>query len=292
MSYEPVDVYVKDQLGRIVPDVVVKVYNPNGSVFYAQQATSEEEGIASFLLPTQAYSMRFYKFRTTFSQPQLFTVLEAPETNSFNVVAEVLIPPVSLDARLCRCSGHFRNPDGSVREYLDMHFYPEFATSILEGAAVAPRTMAIRTDENGFAQIDLIRGGCYRVTIESLDNEERYIRVPDVSGANLPDVLFPVVDRVTFDPEGPFEIAEGEEIEVTTTIYDSAGATLHGTGQNDVDWTVSNTDLASVTVGEFKLTIRGIAAGSVELRAARRDQSIVRIPNTPIVGQPVAITIT
>ena len=291
MSYESVDVYVKDQLGRPVLGVIVKIFSPSGATNYAQQST-DETGKASFLLSTQQYSMRFYKFQTTFRHPQMFEVLEAPASNVFDVSCEVYVPPVSSDARLCRCSGYFRDIDGSVQEFLDMTFFPEFSSIVLEGAAVNPRKVALRTDENGYAQIDLIRGGCYRVSIESLDNEERYIRVPDLSSASLPDMLFAVVDRVSFDPPGPWEVAAGSELEVTPTVYDSAGATLHGTAQSDVDWTISNTDLASVGVGEFKLTIRGVAAGSVELRAARSDQSIVRIPSVAIAGQPVATTIT
>jgi len=291
MSYEPVDVYIKDQLGREMANVVVKIFNPTGSVAYTQ-GTTDAEGKVSFLLYTQQYSMRFYKFSSIFTQPQLFTVLEAPEINAFNVTAEAFVPPASTDGRLCRCSGYFRNPDGSPQKYLDMHFYPEFSPIVLEGSAVTPRKMLLRTDDKGYAQIDLIRGGCYRVTIEGLEQEERYIRVPDLSSANLPDVLYAVVDRITFDPAGPWTLAAGAELEITPTVYDSGGAVLHGTGQGDVDWTVSNTDLANVSTGEFKLTLRAVAAGSVELKATRRDQSIIRIPDEPIEGQPVALTIT
>lgn len=291
MGYEPVDVYVKDQEQNPVSDVIVRIYSSNGGVFFTQQVT-DETGKASFLLFTQQYSMRFYKFQVTFAQPQLFTVLDAPNSNVFDVAAEVLHLPVASDPRLCRCSGFFRSPDGSPQKYLDMHFYPEFSPVLLESAAVVPRVMAIRTDDDGYAQIDLIRGGCYRVTIEGMENEDRFIRVPDLSGANLPDVLYPVVTRVTFEEEGPYEILAGGEIELTPTVYDSAGTVLHGTGQNDVDWTVSDTDLASVSVGEFKLTVRGSTAGSIELRAARRDTSIIRIPSLPVSGQPITITIT
>lgn len=291
MSYEPVDVYIKDQLGNPVPAVTVRIFNAAGSVFFTQGVT-DTNGKASFLLFTQEYSMRFNRFSTGFEQPQLFTVLEAPSLNSFNVLCEVFNFPVSGDSRLCRCSGYFRNPDGSPQTYLDMHFYPEFGPMILDSAMVTPRTMVARTDEDGYLQLDLIRGGCYRVTVEGLDNEERYIRVPDLAGTNLANILLPIVSRVTFDPAGPYALTVGLEIEVTPTVYDSAGVVLHGTGQNDVDWTVSDTNLASVSVGELKLTIRGNSTGSVELRAARRDRSVVQIPDTPISGQPLAITIT
>lgn len=291
MSYEPVDVYLKDQFGAAVVGVIVRVFNTAGSVFFTEQ-TTDDDGKASFLLFTQEYSMRFYKFRVTFPQPQVFTVVEAPEINAFDVVAEVLVPPVANDARLCRCSGHFRDPDGSVQEYLDLHFYPEFSPILLEGSGVVPRKVTTRTDANGYAQIDLIRCGRYRVTIEGMEHEERSVRVPDLAGCNLPDLLFAVVKRITFDPPGPYEIAVGDELEVTPTIYDSAGAELTGTGQSDVNWSSSDTDVLSLTVGQTVLTLRGVAAGSAELKAERSDQSIIVIPSTPIVGQPVDVTVS
>lgn len=291
MSYEAVDVYVKNQLGEPISGVIVKVFPAGSGVSNTQQIT-DDDGKASFMLFTQQYSMRLYKFGATFPQPQTFTVLEAPTLNAFDVVGETFTLPASTDARLCKCSGWFRSPDGSPRKYLDMHFYPEFAPIVLEGSAVTPGKIAIRTDEYGFAQINLIKCGQYRVTIEGLEREERYIRVPELLSANLSNMLYAVVDRVTFDPEGPWTIAAGDELEITPTVYDSAGVVLHGTGQDDVDWSVSDTTIASVGVGEFKLTIRATGAGSLELRAARKDQSIIRIPDVPIAGQPIATTIT
>jgi hypothetical protein len=129
------------------------------------------------------------------------------------------------------------------------------------------------------------------VTIEGQDNEERYVRVPDLVSCNLPDLLFAVVKRVTFDPAGPYELAAGTELEVTPTVYDSAGAVLTGTGQSDVDWSSSNTDILGLQVKESTIVLRAIAAGSAELRAARRDLSVIVIPNVAVLGQPVAATI-
>jgi hypothetical protein len=291
VSYEPVDVYLKDQQGNPISDTVVRVFNPAGTVFFTQQ-TTDVDGKASFLLFTQDYSMRFYKFRATFPQPQMFTVLTAPNLNTFDVKGEVFYPPVANDPRLCRCAGYFRDPDGTSQQFLDLHFYPEFSPIIVDQAGVMPRKSVIRTDEQGYAEIDLFRGGCYRVTIEGQDNEERYVRVPDLASCNLPDLLFAVVKRITFDPPGPWTIAAGAELEVTPTVYDSAGAVLTGTGQNDVDWTSSATSVLGLQVKETTIVLRALEAGSAELRAARRDQSIIRIPNVAVDGQPVAVTVS
>lgn len=290
MTYENVDVIIKDQFDRPVEAVIVRVFNPDGSVFFTQQ-TTDADGKASFLLYTQQYSMRFYKFQATFPQPQMLEVLEAPAVNVFDVAAEVFVPPISSDARLCRCSGYFRDPDGSVQEYLDLQFYPDFSPIVMDSAGVVPRKASIRTDANGFAQIDLIRGACYRVTIEGMEHEERFIRVPDTSSANLPDVLYAVVKRVVFSPPGPWTLNTGEELDITPTVYDSAGAVLTGTAQADVTWRTSDMSVVGLSIKETVLTLRAIAPGSANLTAERTDQSIIVIPNTPVEGQPVGITV-
>lgn len=281
--------FVKDQLDQSLSGVIVRIFNPTTHVPYTQQET-DTNGQASFLLEPGNYEMRFYRYRTTFSQPQFFEVV-ADQLNQFDVSAEVFIPPISNDARLCRCSGLFRNPDGSAQAYLDMSFYPDFAPILLEETGVVPRHVNIRTNEDGYASIDLIRGGCYRVTVEGLDNEERYVRVPLLASTNLPDLLFPVVERIVFDPAGPWTIAVDAELEVTPTVYDSAGAILAGTGQNDVDWRSSDLDVLGLQVKQTTLVLRGIATGSAELRAGRRDLSIIVIPSIPIAGQPIAVTV-
>jgi hypothetical protein len=290
MSYEGVDVYVRDQNEASVEGVIVRIYNTTGSVLFTQ-ATTDADGHAGFLLATQQYSMRFYKAHTTFQQPQLFTVLEAPEVNAFNVAAETFTPPVSNDARLSRCSGFFHNPDGSPQRYLDLHFYPDFSPIVVDGIGVIPRKVITRTDEDGYVEIDLYRGAKYRVSVEGMESEDRFIRVPDQASTNLPDLLYPVVDHIIFDPEGPYSLNVGDELELTPVVYDSAGATLPGTGQADVEWRSSNMDVLGISVTETVVRLRGVAVGSAELRAARKDLSIIRIPDVPVEGQPLPVTV-
>lgn len=290
MSYEPVDVYVKNQNDAPVESVIVRVFDATGSVFFTQ-ATTDADGHVGFLLSTQQYSMRFYKQHATFKQPQLFTVLEAPEVNAFNVAAETFVPPVSNDARLCRCSGFFRNPDGSPQAYLDLHFYPDFSPIVVDGIGVVPRKAITRTDEDGYVEIDLYRCAKYRVSVEGMENEDRFIRVPDTSGTNLPDLLYPVVDHIIFDVDPPYEVTAGGELELTPVVYDSAGTPLTGTATADVEWTSSDQNVLGVSVTDTVVRLRGIATGSAELRAARKDLSIIRIPDTAIEGQPLTVSV-
>ena len=290
MSFEPVNVQVADQMSAPVPDVMVKVYNADGTVFFSQ-ATTDPEGKAGFLLETLDYSMRFYKFQVGFSQPQLFSVLPAPGPNTFDVVAEPFDPPVAQDPRLCKCSGFFRDLDGSAKCNLDMHFVTQFDPVILDDAAIITGERHVRTDENGFACIDLIRGANYIVNIEAVGAfQPRCVSVPDLAGCNLPDLLFPIVEKVVL-PGAPYALTVLGTQEVVPEVYDSSGRPLEEIA-SDVVWKMADPTIASVITSGNKLTLKGISAGTTQLTAERKDQTIIKIPNTPIEGQPVDVVVS
>jgi len=300
LSFEPVDIHVADQMGSPIEDVLVKVYDPTGTTFYTQ-ALSNAAGIASMLLETLDYSMRFYKFQAGFTQPQQFTVLAAPETNSFNVLGEPFVLPIATDPRLCRCSGYFRDLDGSPKRYLDIHIIGQFDPILLDDAAVVSEEKHLRTDEKGYAQIDLIRGAKYWGRIESLGaamttdgsaTDLRCISVPDQASTSLPNLLLPIVGKVVPVPAGPYVLTVGGEITVTPKVYDSAGVLLEGTANADVQWKSSDGAILKVTVAQDTLVLRGIAPGTAQLLAERKDSSIIKIPNVPITGQPVDVTVS
>jgi hypothetical protein len=291
VSFEPVDVYIEDTKGDPVQGVLVKIYDPTGTTFYTQ-AISDENGAASFLLETLSYTMRFYKFHTGFTQPQHFDVLPLPERNVFDVLAELFELPIATDPRLCRCSGFFRDVTGAPKQWLDMHIVAEFQPILLDDTAVVTEEKHIRTDENGYVQVDLIRGANYYVNLEAMGsaNLRRLCQVPDAASANLPDMLFPRVDRIVFSPD-PINVPVGGTLDVVPTVYDSAGRPLIGTASADVRWTMEDSTIASVGVMTDKLVLRGNLAGSTHILATRVDNSIVKIPDTPIEGVPMDVTV-
>jgi len=293
MSFEPVDFFITDKTAMALPvvGVLVRIYSGTGAVFFTQ-ATTDINGQASFLLETQDYTARFFKQQVSFSQPQLFTVLETPEINKFDIKAEVLVPPIATDPRLCRASGFFRNLNGSPKQWLDIHFIARFSPILLEGAAIFGERVEIRTDADGYACIDLIRCAQYDATVENLEDRARCVSVPDASSVNLPDLLLPVVGSVMFDPPGPYALVIGTDITITPTVMTSDGRPLEGVGTADVQWSMLDPTIAVVLPTATTLVLRGLVAGTTELRATRNDQTIIRIPNTPIQGQPVAITVT
>lgn len=293
MSLESVDVYIKDSLhGDPIPGVIVRVYSSDGATFYTQ-VTTDAFGLAAFLLDSDnsPYQLRFYKLHVSLPNPKYITVLSAPvapQTNVFDVVADLVAPPTATDPRLCTAYGFFRRPDGTPAANVDVHFIAKFKPLLLDGDAVVTERTTAKTDAKGYLQVNLIRCGQYDVTVQGIEDEQRVIAVPDAPNVSLPALLFPVVDRIDFSPVGPWAVAVGQEIQVTPTVYASDGNQVDSF---DVIWSSSDPSVLAVLPSGGVLTLRGVATGSASVLATRADQSIVRIPDTPIVGVPVAVTV-
>ena len=292
MSFETVDIYVKDSLhDDPIEGVVVRVYSKDAKLFYTQ-AITDTFGVASFLLNTQEYQLRFYKQHVALPNPRYIEVIEAPVaplSNVFDIVGDLIVPPSAADPRLCTVFGFFRRPDGTPAANVDVHFIAKFRPLLLDGDAVLTERTIERTDKDGYIQVNLIRCGQYDVTVQGIEDQQRLISVPDAPNVSLPSLLFPVVDRITFDPPGPWTVAVDDEIQVTPTIFGSDGNTLDC---GDVIWSSSDNSILAVLPSGGVLTLRGLAAGSASVQATRADQSIVRIPDTPITGVPAVVTVT
>jgi hypothetical protein len=287
MAFENVDIYFKDNDGDPIPGIVVRVYSKDGKTFYTQGSTNVD-GLAAFLLNTQEYQLRFYKQHVGLPNPRYIEVLEG-QSNVFDLLGELITPPSAIDPRLCTAYGYFRRPDGTPAAHVDVHFIAKFKPLLLEGSAVVTERTTTRTDKDGYMQINLIRCGQYDVTVQGIEDEQRLISVPDAANVSLPALLFPVVDSITFDPPGPWTVAAGQEIQVTPTIHGSDGNELD---DFDVIWSSSDSDVLAVLPAGGVLTLRGLSAGTASVEATRADQSIVRIPDTPIEGVPAVVTVT
>jgi hypothetical protein len=296
VTLEVVDVYLKDDTSSSSPVAGVKVrfYAPDGYTFI-QEATTDSSGHVSVMLDAPAnYQLRFFKTQVSFQQPIAIAVVVPtgpPPANAFDAVGHVFSPPEAVDPRMCRCSGYFRNPDGSPAPNTDIQISPQFDPLLLDGAAIMTERVRLITDQTGYVQVDLIRFGKFDVQVEGMEDWSNEIAIPDLASANLPDLLFAVVDHCTFQPAGPYSLAVGQELTVTPTIYWSDGNVEIGTGPGDVQWSTDDTSIAVVRVSPTSLTLVGIATGIANLLASRVDTSIVRVPNTPIGGVDIPITV-
>lgn len=289
--YYPVDFYVTDNTPAASPveGVVLRVYSADGKLFYNETIT-DADGHGGFLLDDSVgYQLRLYKFQVSFTNPLRFSVTSGE--NVFDVKGTIFTPPSAVDVRLCRASGFFRRGTGAPAAHVDIHFLPKFKPLLLEGAAVLTERDLARTDERGFMQIDLIRCGQYDVTIQGMEDMYRSISVPDASSVNLPDLLFPVVQQITFAPAGPFTVTIGTDLPLIPTIVASNGEVLAGTGAGAVVWGTDDPLVAAVLDNGTTLALRAFKSGTTCLTARRFDTTIVRYPDLPIVGVPLTITV-
>jgi hypothetical protein len=257
---------------------------------------TDSNGHAGFSLPSGVtYSARFYSFQVGFTNPQYFTVYPTPlqpgQSNAFNIAAQLLTPPVPSDSRLCAAYGYFRDITGAPQANVEIHFIAEFDPVWLDSSAVLSERRIVRTDTNGFVQINLIRNGRFQVTIQGEEEVVRRIAVPDAPNVNIADLIFPIVSLIELDPPSPYTLTTGQELAVGLQVYSSDGNCL-GTGRGDVMIATSNPNVLGYTISPAGLTLIGIAPGTATLTFTRANRSIVHIPDPGITNGVLSVTVT
>jgi hypothetical protein len=318
MASETVKIYAWDQNDDALVGVLVRVFDETGTTFIAQNTTAlvGSDAIAEFTLegddPPISYTVRMSKtgvgfdgaLGDSYKTPQLIDVwspaASSPTgTNDFDVKGETFAMPVATDARLCRASGFFKDATGRPLEGLDISLINDFKPAIVDGYAVLGSKVELRTDEDGYVEVDLYRGGEYRAMVQSIQAAEadptgaivfdRELVVPDQASVNLVDLLFPVVEEITWTLGA---LAVGDTFELVPVVLASDGRILEGAAHEDVLYEIADTEVATVSVLEDSLLITALASGSTELMATRMDQTVVFIPDSGITGSPLTITVT
>jgi hypothetical protein len=248
------------------------------------------DGKASFLLDgPRRYQARAFQFGVGFRNPIYFDV-DPSQNNSFSFSGTTLEVPASTDPRFCLCSGTFRTASGAPAPGLILHFTTVFSPCVLDDAAVVTERVTVKTNEEGWVQVPLLRFGKYDVLVEGYADISRQIAIPDASSVSLPNLIFEMVSSITLDQQAPLQVAQGQTLEVRPTVRTTIGRLLDGTAQQDVIWGVVNEDVASLTVQWDRLILYGNTTGTTTLTATRSG-STVRIPDSPIfLGAEIRVT--
>lgn len=318
MAVETVRIYTEDELGDPLVGVLVRFFD-NADAFVTQQysALVGAEAYAEVSLdgddPTPIdYTIRMSKTGVAFDgglgddskTPQAISVYSPPgavppTSNGFTVRGQTFTRPVAADPRLCRASGFFRDVSGRPLANLDFHFIglcqntdqPPMTPMIVDGDAVLQGgELILRTDANGYLQVDLYRTATYSVLMQGFETDLRSIKVPDAPSVNLVELLFPVVTSVEFSPD-PLVLSVNSAIDIDVTILATDGQTLD-ISKEDLLFRSSDTGVVTVQVVEGKLRAFGVAAGTAEITAERADQSIITIPEEPTVYAPLSVTVS
>lgn len=314
---ETVRVYTVDENDDPLEGVLVRFFD-SLDAFVTQNSSSlvGGEAYAEVTLdgdtPAIDYTIRMSKTGVAFDgllgddskTPQAISVYSPPgasppTSNGFTVQGQTFVRPAATDARLCRCSGYFRDLSGRPLPSFDIQFIgtcfnegqDPYTPAIVDGDAVLQGGRVIgRTDGDGYFEIDLYRGGHYTALLQGQETMLRQLRVPDASSANLTSLLFPVVTSVTFSPD-PVSIVVDDYEDVTVTVVATDGQILDIV-DNDLTFTSVDTGVASVQIVDAKLRVFGVAAGTTTITAERADTSIVTLPDEPQTYSPLAITVT
>ena len=282
-----------------VDGVLVRVYDSNG-VFVTQGTTGEganQPGERLFDLSAGDYTMRLSMSEEGYSvvSPQSFTVSGVPASDSFIVRVSQFELPESQDSRFCRCSGFFLSPDASPAAAATIRFALQTAPLLVLKSGIIQRKAAVKLDDNGYGQVDLIRGALYRAECEGLLDIEHEIQVPDAPSASLPDVVYPFVDSVEFTPASLSLTAGGSE-SVTLLVRYRSGLELD---LDDVEASVVSFETSdpSVTVSRTSsIIVSATQSGSFTVTAKRVDQSNVASVNVyPVASSTLgslAVTVT
>jgi hypothetical protein len=304
MPLETVEIAVLDDTiaAQPVDDVVIRVYDEAGAALITEATSgSLSPGRVQLTLngevTPERYQLRFYIAGGRISSPQYIDVYSPPGdaptgANNFEVEATVFTLPSATNPRLCRASGYIWGPDGRPIRGIDMAFVPLFRPLVVDGFGVLGERVNARTDKDGYIEIDLIRNGMYYATVESQENVQREVCVPDRSSINIMHLLFPIVIDFATDPAAPLSLATGASLSLTPTITSSDYRVLAGTAPEDVQYAVDDPSVAAVTIEQGRITIHGLSAGSTNLRVIRKDETIVYIPDPGINGAIVPITVT
>lgn len=303
------DATIKVKDSQVVPQpisgVLVRVFDDAEQLL--TQATTDDDGEVEFSLDEGTYILRLRKEQVGFQNPFSIEVDDA-DTGSYTINGEVLSTPTAVDPNLCRLWGYFRDASGALvtgvvleivpcpedaqnpatgygDPQLDTLQYPGIP-SVVGGDFIIPKTIQVSSTA-GLAWVDLPRGGQFRVRPKGQVYTWVKISVPDVAGANLFDILYPILAGVDPD-EVEVAVNETTEIEVTVTLSD--GTELESAGDM-VDVTSSDEEVLQVSLIGNTLTLSGISVGEADVEMSFKEgYTAVRRPTPDPVLLHVSVT--
>lgn len=297
MSYENTNLFLTDTetAPQAIEQVVVSVFSEDGTTFISSNQT-DTAGVAAFLLPPGIYQCRFFKFGVSFTQPLYIEVVTTPDvngkTNDFNVQGEVYKYPQATDPHLCQVSGFFRTPSGALARYVDMHFIATFDPILLGGATVVTERVVTRSNRDGYVSFTLIRNGKYDVTLEGTEDILRTVTVPDQAWVNVGDLIFPKVSNILYEPTpaNPLPLTVGNSVTLNVKVGTTSRLYLEEIA-SDVDFSMEDPTVAAFELQSGKIKFTGLAPGSTNFLAKRKDNTIISIPDADIINGVLPITV-
>lgn len=292
---------VSDDVTPVAVDgITVRVFTTDGTLVTEAVSGAVTTGQVEFSLdgedPATEYDLRFGMVGYAAHSPQRIEVFSPPAsaptgTNAYDVEIASLEQPQSPNARLCRASGYVIGPDGSPKQGIDVEFIYCQSIVNIEGKGVLGERVGTKSSPTGYISVDLIRGAEYRAIVESHEDFARQIEVPDRGSVNIFDLLFPVIETINFTPAGDWTLDVGDQLVLTPQVVTSSFLVSDDPASDDVEYSIEDPTVASVTVGDDAITITALTAGTTTLVLSRKETSIQRLPESGIYGGDVQIIV-
>lgn len=308
---------IKDDQGTPQPIEDCLLWIFDSSDVYITEGQTDAVGELDVMLdgaadPGTEYIVRMRKNGYSFpaGMTQLFYVLEPvtpPDTNIFDFTAHERTVSESFDPNFCKLSGYFIDASGRAlaNKTLVFHRRWSFPNAMLGGLppsgnpSVVDRSIiaagrSVITDEAGYVELLLPRGGFYDVHVYGLEDPANIISpivVPDAAGWKLEDVLFPYVSGITYGTN-PVSINTESTAEVDIIANTSDGRSLLNCDDLNtiINFTSSDETVATAELVDGKLIVSGHAVGSATVTAARIDGSVS--PRLPAVADLISTPLT
>jgi hypothetical protein len=282
--------------GVTVTVVVPTLYVVSG------QATTDEDGIASFTLPATSFELRFFKMGVVFKNPVLIAPVEDGLVNEFDYFGTIVSSfGVPADPRLCRCVGRFldyanqpvRNAMVRLATSMDLK---EKQPKVVDGNFIMPASMEFRTDDDGYLKVDLLRGGGYWVAFAGEDDELWNFLVPDRPTANLTDLIHPYPVSLTWQLEDGVDltVAKNASLQVPFSVAFSDYQTRSDELQELLQFLNSDDaiiDLAYQASGSVVITGRSPGTATVT-PGLKPDLFPKRVPDYSLAAPILQVTVT
>jgi hypothetical protein len=269
--------------GDPVSDVWVGLYQ--GGVFVTSDTTADGLGAlpeGDLVFPAVAegnYELRInpgVAGTVVNGHVQNITVVSGP-TNIFDIEVSIAGLPVATDSRLCRCSGHFVDATGKPVPDLEIHLSEHTVPQLLytsQGSTtmgVIPTVKVAKTDKNGYAVIDLIRGASYSVQMQGFMNKLLLADVPDSDSVLLPDIIFPTLETVEYRDGGilltpvatpSIALTVGTDKTLTVKVLLRSGVEVE---PGLIGFQTDDSDVFTVARSGSELVLHPVAAGTANL---------------------------
>lgn len=260
---------------------VIRVFSADGGTFTTQGTTDEDGELVLELEDATTYWVRFFKIGYAFASTLLIEVDSGGTSNIFDVVGENLtvLSPSTVPI-LCKASGYVCNPALQPKAGVVITFTLTGKPRVASGMVMVLQDLIVESDEDGWVEVELVRGGVYDCVVAGQDDTVNRVVVPDRSSVSLTELIWPYVVSLNYEYEGTpitdLTLEVGESIDLDAYILLSNGLRtpydLDVTNEfrdvgDYVTLTISDAAVVVLTLIRGVLTVEAGEAGEADITA-------------------------